>query len=392
MIHPREILSNYVLKTIGNRASVLTELQMLLSVPCARREVFELLLDNKLKDSDGRLPIPNEKNVGLICSEHPAIRHAFPNVNFDVDISDRTDFCYLWGAESSDQNIVPLMRSYRDDSHVLLCEDGFLKSADTWVNPKIPYKFREGCSITVDPYGYYFDATKESLIERMLNDKDIVVNENMLARARKLIKTIISNKLSKYNHQVSAQTEFGRKGRHKVLVVDQSYGDYSIRKGWASEDTFSRMLSDAIRDNPDFDVLVKTHPDTMTGIKNGYFQSVKEKGNLFRVVDPVNPYSIIDQCDKVYVCSTQLGFEALLANREVHVYGMPFYAGWGATIDDQVNPRRTMKRSVEELFYIFYIMYTKWCNPSIGKPCEIEGAIDWLLKIREEYDFWKAKQ
>ncbi len=78
-----------------------------------------------------------------------------------------------------------------------------------------------------------------------------------------------------------------------------------------------------------------------------------------------------------------------MAGKDVHVYGMPFYAGWGLTNDKQKNPRRLLCRSLEEVFYIFYIMYTHWCNPDTGCACEIEEAIDWLLKIREEYCGYK---
>lgn len=145
------------------------------------------------------------------------------------------------------------------------------------------------------------------------------------------------------------------------------------------------MLEDAKRENPDADILVKTHPDTMTGTRAGYYDGVKEEGNVFRVTMPVNPYSLMDLVDKVYVCSTQLGFEALMAGKEVHVYGMPFYAGWGLTVDRQRNPRRTNVRSLEEVFHIFYLRYTHWMDIRSGRPCMIDVAIDNLLSLREEY-------
>ena len=105
----------------------------------------------------------------------------------------------------------------------------------------------------------------------------------------------------------------------------------------------------------------------------------------FSVTMPVNPYSLLEIVDKVYVCSTQLGFEGLMAGKEVHVFGMPFYAGWGLTVDAQRNPRRTNRRSLEEVFYIFYVLYTHWTNPETGRPCTIDESIDYLLDLREEY-------
>jgi capsular polysaccharide export protein len=65
----------------------------------------------------------------------------------------------------------------------------------------------------------------------------------------------------------------------------------------------------------------------------------------------INPLSLIEQMDRIYVVSSIMGFEALLAGKPVSVFGMPWYAGWGATDDRQTTcARRTRQRSVDELF------------------------------------------
>ena len=219
----------------------------------------------------------------------------------------------------------------------------------------------------------------------MLNDPALCLTDAQRTEARRVMERIVAAKLTKYNHQPIFVPQVGRPGHRKVLVVDQSYGDMAIAKGWGSDRTFADMLEDAKRENPDADILVKTHPDTMTGKRGGYYTDVREEGNVFRVTMPVNPYSLMEIVDKVYVCSTQMGFEALMAGKEVHVYGMPFYAGWGLTIDKQKNPRRTNRRTLEEVFYIFYLMYTHWVDIETGSPCAIDKAIDNLIALRDEY-------
>lgn len=385
----RGIADHAVHKLISFTHPALAAQNLLLNDRVSRQRFYEEMINVKLNYSRGEMPqIGGNKALAAYSHIWPIVSGVYSNLKFVSKEDEKADYCFVWGAGDADNNLIQLIRAFRDDSNVLLCEDGFLKSADTWANFNIPAKFREGCSLTVDPYGFYFDATKSTLIERMLNDPDLVICDEEIKRARSLINVIVENKLTKYNHQDCSDFFIGTPGRRKVLVVDQSYGDFSIRNGWASEDTFSQMLSDAINDNPEADIIVKTHPDTMTGIKKGYYQNIKEKGNVIRLTTPVNPYSIINLCDKVYVCSTQFGFEALLANKEVHVYGMPFYAGWGVTIDKLDNPRRTRTRTVEEIFYIFYVLYTKWYNPKKRHVCEIEEAIDWLIDIRKEYKHW----
>ena len=101
--------------------------------------------------------------------------------------------------------------------------------------------------------------------------------------------------------------------------------------------------------------------------------------------EEINPISLPEIVDKVYVCTSQLGFEALMMGKEVHVFGMPFYAGYGLTIDYQKCERRKNNRTLEEIFYITYINYSYYVNPEKEERCEIEEAIDYLIKLRREY-------
>lgn len=321
----------------------------------------------------------------------PAVFGHLSVLRNEEEIGEKLDYSFLWGNGHNLDNACALGAALKYDALLVLCEDGFLRSADTWANFKAPDKYRFGCSLIFDTRACYYDATTVSTIELMLNDPTLKVTEEQKAEARRLIDKIVSNKLTKYNHQPIYSPNVGRPGHRKVLVVDQSYGDFAIKKGWADDSTFENMLEAAICENPDADILVKTHPDTMTGTRKGYYDNLKEHDNVFRVTMPINPYSLMDVVDKVYVCSTQFGFEALMAGKEVHVFGMPFYAGWGMTIDAQKNPRRTNQRTLEEAFYIFYVLYTHWSNPETGKACAIDESIDYLIKLRDEYrEFMKG--
>jgi len=316
-----------------------------------------------------------------------------PSVFRRMDIKDtynagKYDWCFIWGNGNTQKNTDSLTIAYRDEAPIVLCEDGFIRSYDTFVNGGIAWKYRQSHSLLFDTRAYYFDATRISTIELMLNDKNLKCTEEQKSEAKRLIEKIVTNKISKYNHQEIFVPRIGRNGVRKVLVVDQSYGDFSIKRGLADDSTFDKMLQAAVEENPDADVLVKTHPDTMAGKKaekKGYYQDLVEHDNIYKVTFPINPYSLLEVCDKVYVCSSQFGVEALMAGKEVHVFGMPFYAGWGLTIDAQHLERRTNKRTLEELFYIFYCMYTHWFDPEKGCETTIDAVIDKMIRLRTEY-------
>ena len=63
-------------------------------------------------------------------------------------------------------------------------------------------------------------------------------------------------------------------------------------------------------------------------------------------------------------------------------FGMPFYAGWGATHDRRTCPRRAIRRTAEEIFAAAYMLYARYVNPVAAKRCDIHEAIRILAAQR----------
>ena len=296
---------------------------------------------------------------------------------------------YLWGMKPSRESSEKILKAVNNNRDILFGEDAFLRCIVTPAQllPEEQKHYQYACGYILDDLTAYFDATRPSRIETIINS-DMVVTPEQIDRSKKVIKKIIDNKISKYNNQPIYTPKIGRKGVKKVLVIDQSYKDYSILKGYADDSTFEKMLASAINENPDADIIIKTHPDTIgaDSIKpKCYYRDIKNQDNVYRLTEAINPISIIDYVDKVYVCTSQFGFEALMCGKEVHIFGMPFYAGWGLTIDNQKCERRTRTRTLEEIFYIAYIYMALYVNPIKNIPCEIEDVIDYLIEEREKY-------
>lgn len=264
---------------------------------------------------------------------------------------------------------------------ILVHEDGFLMSVlPATSTRKQGKKYLQGHAAIFDIGSLYIDAEIPSRMEWMLNSSRVFTVEEQ-ARAERLMERIRTSRISKYNCQPMVGVSVGRPGHSKVLVIDQVYGDMSIRYGMADEAVFERMLDDAIRENPDADILVKAHPVP----NRGHFGNVMEREGLYLITQGINPITLLETVDKVYVCTSQMGFEALMCGKEVHVYGMPFYAGWGATIDRQICPRRTRQREVWEIFYVAYVLCSIYVSYRTNGICEIEQAIDELIELRDAY-------
>ena len=298
----------------------------------------------------------------------------------------KLDACLIFGFLPFMNNTITMEKAMRRNIPLIVSEDGFISAASTWANSRLDLKYIRKISFTFSNLPHFF-ADEITTLEYMLNNEKLKLYNKQIERAKYLIDKIIKNKISKYNHQPIYKPEIG-KNKNKVLVIDQSYGDMSISYGWANEDTFKNMLEVAIKENYNADIIIKTHPDAL--VKNSerakcYYSSEDIKENIYLMAEEINPISLLEIVDKVYVCTSQLGFEALMMGKEVHVFGMPFYAGYGLTIDYQKCERRTNRRTLEEIFYITYINYSYYVNPEKEERCEIEDAIDYLIKLRREY-------
>lgn len=247
-------------------------------------------------------------------------------------------------------------------------EDGFLRSLGLGVDGEPPL------SIVVDDQGIYYDATRPSRLEALLATADF--DDAELARARRAMEAMAG--LSKYNHQ--PDVDLGPKRRPRVLVVDQTAGDLSLRLGGCVAGGFDTMLAAAIDENPDAEILVKTHPDVLAGVKAGHLQGA---GRVRLLATGAHPPTLLRQVDRVYVMTSLMGFEALLAGVPVTCFGAPFYAGWGLTDDRAPIPeRRGRRRSLEEVFAAAYLRYARYVDPETGRRCGVETVIEHLALQR----------
>jgi capsule polysaccharide export protein KpsC/LpsZ len=344
-------------------------------------DFFEILL--------GKEPIPNIFCAGLNCVLSDKPLKFTPNENNLDDV----DILLLWGQSSKEGHINMIYNALLKQKKILFIEDGFFYNVISHVKSlqkEYPSYLSQGMSFTIDDVTAHFDGSLPSRLEQMINS-DIVLEEDQLIRSRKLINNIVENKLTKYNYQSIEAKVYGCKNS-KVLVVDQAYGDYSVYKSGASEEVFIQMIKDAISENPESDILVKIHPDMIVnpnrgGAKNGgYFGNMQiNHPNLIIIKDEINPYVIIEQVQSIYVCTSQLGFEALMSGKKVYCYGVPFYSGWGLTFDrgnSEYLKRREKSRSVEELFWFAYICYSRYYSPLKQKSCEIEEVLQTIKSYR----------
>lgn len=255
----------------------------------------------------------------------------------------------------------------------ILLEDGFIRSMFPGYKNGRPY------SLVVDKSGMYFDASGDSDLILYLNGST-VQGEQWIKKISQEEISIALNRVrktgvSKYNCYLDQKRQF----EEGILVVDQTSGDVAIEFSGMSLADFDSMLEDAINENPNKVIYVKTHPDHKYRAKHSCFS--QELFNNKRVV--VLPHDVpvaeaLSFCHTVYVGSSLLGMEALIHKKTVVCYGASFYSGWGLTVDRAKvsNIKRTRELSLDQLFEAAYLRYTHYFDPDTLKPCSIHRVID----------------
>lgn len=329
-----------------------------------------------------------EKLKFINTSGEDNLKKSFSNSQFHI----------VHGQNMHSINTFDIAECLNNEIPVCFGEDGFLHSIGRSVDFDLETRYRTGCSLTLDFHSAHFDCQHISWLETFLNSNYSFSNGE-IDRSKRCIDYILNNYISKYNNQPIYTPKYCKTDRKKVLVIDQAINDFSIQLGGCNEDTFIKMLHDAIEENPEADILVKVHPDMIqnpnrggSGTKKfGHFSNLdfsELSENVILISDYLNPLALLNSVDKVYVATSQLGFEALLCNKEVYIYGCPFYAGWGVGHcrgNKSVLNRRTKNRNIYEIFNAAYIKYTKYINPDLGKQCEIEECLTFLKNARDDY-------
>ncbi len=251
-------------------------------------------------------------------------------------------------------------------ARVVTVEDAFLRSV-------LPGRGGEGPQgLVIDREGPCFDASRPSELERLLSDIDLRA-AGLGDRAARAREKLAHWQLSKYNafDPLAPLPEPGF-----VLVIDQTRGDAAIRLGGADDASFRRMLDAARAENPGRPILIRTHPETVSGGRRGHFSAADCDSRTRLVTAAHPPRALLERAERVYTVTSLMGFEAILAGHRPRVFGQPFYAGWGLSDDETPLPRRSRRLTVDELFAGTMLLYPVWYDVHRDRLCDLETVID----------------
>jgi capsular polysaccharide export protein len=256
---------------------------------------------------------------------------------------------------------------------ILRMEDGFIRSRG------LGSDFVGALSVTLDDLGVYYDATRPSRLETLIEQGGF--SPTLLDRAARLRERIVSAGLSKYNLPAPTGAFDAWPGdRQRILIVGQVENDQSILKGCAHIRTNAGLVAAVRADHPDAFLIYKNHPDVLAGNRPGMLDGAALDA-VDASADGLDIIQCLDHADRLATLTSLSGFEALLRGKPVTTYGTPFFAGWGLTEDRVPCPRRTRRASLDELVAAALILYPVYVAPN-GWPCEAEDLVEALIAAK----------
>ncbi|MBV9747815.1 MAG: hypothetical protein JO157_03265, partial [Acetobacteraceae bacterium] len=349
--------------------------------PCSALDVAELLAARRRRDCEtaGHIHVLGVNRLKRV-QVRPFVEGRRSTVTWSMDTDRALDHqrrhggpVVVWASRDSEDLAT---RCAAQGAALVRMEDGFLRSVGLGANLELP------ASLVLDPDGIYYDPSRPSRLERLL--QSATFEEALLQRAAALRTEIGRARVSKYNVGAGGLADGWARaeGRTRVLVPAQVANDASVVRGGGRIRDNLALLEASRKARPDAFIVFKPHPDVEAGLRPGALSDQQ----VLRFADAIAPRAsiaaLLDDVDEVHTLTSLAGFEALLRGRRVATYGLPFYAGWGLTEDREICPRRIRRLTLDELIAGTLILYPRYTDRVSGWPCQPEQVVRRLSEGR----------
>ena len=323
-------------------------------------------------------------NLGFLTQKR--VRRVLDLAGYEIRLGRPTeaDLIGVWGKSPTAHRGEAAAEKHGTD--IIRIEDAFLRSLMPGRTGAPPL------GLLIDKKGVHFDPAQPSDLETILATEPLD-DTALLDRARAGITRLQETHLTKYT---AFDADIDAPDPGYVLVVDQTRDDAAVTASKADRNRFLEMLFVAQEENPGAQILIKTHPETKAGLRDGYFeaQDISDRVSFFD--EAISPWRLLDGAVGVYTVSSQFGFEAILAGHKPRVFGQPFYAGWGLTSDENPVYRRQRNLTRAQLFAGAMLLYPTWYDPDRDRLCDFETAVEALAAEtrawREDQRGWVASE
>lgn len=164
----------------------------------------------------------------------------------------------------------------------------------------------------------------------------------------------------------------------RVLLIDERQYSQGIGAIETSNNrsAFERMIRAARTAHPGAEFWLVRTRDSGSGIWLSTSAADILPPDMQHLSEHESLCAALGHVDHVYTVSASEGMQALLAGARVHVFGTPYYAGWGLTDDAVRLPGRNARPTLAALFDVVFLRFARYLNPATHAPGRLDDLLD----------------
>nr|WP_230956836.1 capsular biosynthesis protein [Burkholderia cepacia] len=211
-------------------------------------------------------------------------------------------------------------------------------------------------------------------MNNMLTAEADCLSPDILSLMQRVLET---DALHPTNRTVVPQHIFeSRPPRSRIILVDErSYSatnpGSAVR---ARRRAFRTMLRNARSAHPNAEFWLARSRDPGSGAWLSCDTELPR--DIRRLHEPYSLREVLSGADHLYVVGASEGVGGLLANVPTHVFGKPYYAGWGLTHDALEFPERTARPTLAAFFDAAFLRHVRYLDPVTHQPGTLASVLD----------------
>ena len=300
----------------------------------------------------GMIPWQNIVGDWIFEHKHYQIQRHFSERYFNLllkpFIQNTNPVIYIWGYKAP-AYFIEYVREQNLD--IFFLEDGFIRSSPNDENGSPPL------SIVIDSQAPYFDTTRPNDLTDFIVNFDFEQDGYDDLLAQEMLDYYVTHRVSKYNHQpyIDIDLIYGIKNKKRILILGQVPHDDSLKYGGGVGITLLDVVSKAIEENPEAQIIIKPHPLTLDDPST---ISMLTDLDCLILTQSIHLVDALETIDHVYTITSLGGFEALLRGKNVTVLGRPFYSEW------ILGNQKTQEYSLAKMYYVLTKVHYVLSSPT----------------------------
>ncbi|WP_244122737.1 capsular polysaccharide biosynthesis protein [Burkholderia metallica] len=193
-----------------------------------------------------------------------------------------------------------------------------------------------------------------------------------------LMQRVLSTDALHPSSRVAASQQFSasRSPSSRIILIDER--TYSATNpgspGRTRRRDFRTLLQNARSAHPDAEFWLVRSSDPGSGAWLSSGAALPD--DIRRLHEPYSFSEVLGTADHLYVVSASEGVGGILADVPTHVFGKPYYAGWGLTHDALEFPERTARPTLAAFFDVAFLHHARYLDPETHLPGTLASVLD----------------